>query len=168
MYSDMINFTFNLVEKLPFTKKLYLNISNYVNKNFLNKELFDPKLLSKAFEVLDSFWLSRKKTDWYSESEIRVIVGMILESLNDNDLSSKEVKKLVRYMVSTWRPEIALQKLPNPGVEELEKKAVKGVEIYRKLNQEVDTDSFVSKVAKSVDAKIPNNEIINSLLKVFR
>lgn len=164
----MVNFTFNLIERLPATQKLYLQISNSVNKNVLDRELFNPKLLSTAFDVLDSFWLKHNKSDWYSESEIRVITGMVLESVKDNDLTAKEVKKLVRYVVSTWRPEIASEKSVNPVAEKIEAKAVKGVELYRKLNQAVDPDTFVSKVAKAVDMKIDDNTIVNSLLKVFR
>ena len=164
----MVNFTFNLIDRLPFTQKLYLQISNSVNKNVLERDLFDPKLLSTAFDVLDSFWLKHNKSDWYSESELRVITGMVLESVKDNDLSAKEVKKLVRFVVSTWRPEIASKKSTNPVSERIEEKAVKGVELYRKLNQAADPDTFVSKVAKAVDMKVPDNTIINSLLKVFR
>jgi hypothetical protein len=165
----MVNFTFNLIERLPIAQKLYLRVSNSVNKNILERNLFDPKLLSTAFDVLDSFWLKHNKSDWYSESELRVITGMVLESLKDNDLSPKEVKKLVRYVVSTWRPEIASsKKAPNPATGKAEAKALKGVELYRKLNQSVDPDAFVSKVAKAVDMKIADNTIINSLLKVFR
>ena len=164
----MVNFTFNLIERLPVTQKLYLRISNSVNKNVLDRELFDPKLLSTAFDVLDSFWLKHNKSDWYSESELRVITGMVLESVKDNDLSAKEVKKLVRYIVSTWRPEIASKKSANPVAEKIEAKAVKGVELYRKLNQVADPDTFVSKVAKAVDMKIDDNTIVNSLIKVFR
>ena len=93
---------------------------------------------------------------------------LTLESVKDNDLTAKEVKKLVRYVVSTWRPEIASKKSVNPVAEKIEEKAVKGVELYRKLSQEVDPDAFVSKAAKAVDMKIPDNTIINSLLKVFR
>jgi DNA-binding phage protein len=164
----MVNFTFNLVERLPLTQKLYLNISNYVNKNVLDRKLFDPKLIANAFDVLDSFWLKHNSTDWYSESELRVIAGMVLESLKDNDLSSKEVGKLVRYMMSVWRPEIASSKGVNPLAEEVETKAVKGVELYRKLNQQADPSTFVSKVSKAIDLKIPDNNIVNSLRKVFR
>lgn len=164
----MVNFTFNLIERLPITQKLYLRISNSVNKNVLDRELFDPKILATAFEVLDSFWLKRNKSDWYSESELRVITGMVLESVKDNDLSAKEVKKLVRYVVSTWRPEIASKKSASPVTERIEAKAVKGVELYRKLNQAADPDTFVSKVAKAVDMKIDDNTIVNSLLKLFR
>lgn len=164
----MVNFTFNLIERLPFTQKLYLGVSNFVNKNVLDKELFDPKLLANAFDLLDSFWLGRNRTDWYSESETRVIVGLVLESLKDNDLSSKEVRKLVRYIVSTWKPELANKKTPTPALKLVESKVVKGVDLYRKLNQAIDPDAFVSKVSKAIDARVPDNTIINSLLKVFR
>lgn len=164
----MVNFTFNLIERLPITQKLYLRISNSVNKNVLERDLFDPKLLATAFDVLDSFWLRHNKSDWYSESELRVITGMVLESIKDNDLTAKEVKKLVRYVVSAWRPEIANKKTVSPVAEKAESKALKGVELYRKLNQPADPDTFVSKVAKAVDMKIPDNTIVNSLLKVFR
>jgi hypothetical protein len=164
----MMNFTFNLLNRLPAVKKLYANVANSVNKNVLERELFDPELLANAFDALDSFWLKHGKTDWYSESEIRVITGMVLETLRDNDLSRKEVKKLVRYVVSVWRPEIAQSKALSPVLDKVEGPALRAVEIYRKLNQQIDVDGYVSKVAKVIGSKMPDNQIVNSLLKVFR
>jgi hypothetical protein len=164
----MMNFTFNLLDRLPAVKKLYANVANSVNKNVLERELFDPELLANVFDALDSFWLKHGKTDWYSESEIRVITGMVLETLRDNDLSSKEVRKLVRFVVSVWRPEIAEKKAPSPVLEKVEGPALRAVEIYRKLNQQIDVDGYVSKVSKVIGSKMPDNQIVNSLLKVFR
>jgi len=146
-----MNFTFNLLERFSVLRKIYPAVANSVNKNLLSRDLFDPELIADTFDALDSFWLKHGKSDWYSRSEIRVIIGVVLESLRDNNLSAKEVKKLVNYFTAEWKPEIArAKKIKKPLTEALEKQAMDVVNQYKVSGGKIKPEKFVKKVLKKL------------------
>jgi hypothetical protein len=160
----MVNFTFNLFNRLPLANKAYGSVANFVNKNLLNRKLFDPAFLASAFNAIDSFWLKHRSTDWYSSSELRVIAGSILESISDNNLSEKEVEKLTRYILAKWDPRVAEQKQQSQKLlDKVEKNAETMVKAYRKLGKKVNPSKLVAEAAKASD-----DGIIESLTRIFR
>jgi|LakMenE01Jun11ns_1017448.scaffolds.fasta_scaffold9933164_4 hypothetical protein len=165
----MVNFTFNLFNKLPFASKAYESVANFVNKNLLDRKLFNPAFLAIAFNAVDSFWLKHRSTDWYSRSELRVITGSILESISDNNLSEKEVEKLTRYILSKWDPRVAEQKQQSQELlSKVEKNAEVTVKAYRKIGKKVKPSKLVAEAAKVSKAKASDDGIIESLTRIFR
>lgn len=146
----MVNFTFNILDRIGLLNKLYTKVSYLVNKHLLSRSNFDGEVLSSIFDAVDGFWILHRQSDWYSQSELRVIVGSIAESLRDNSLSPGEVRTIVDHVTSEWRPEIAKKKEGRELISpEVEKTAAKAVEIYRKLSRvdkvdKVDPFSFAS------------------------
>jgi uncharacterized membrane-anchored protein YjiN (DUF445 family) len=165
----MVNFTFNLLENLPLSEKLYSSVANFVNKNLLDREIFNPDLLSDAFNAMDSFWLKHRSNDWYSKSELRVITGSILESISDNNLSEKEVQKLVRYLVSRWDPRVAEQKEQSEELlSKVEDKAKTLVRVYRKLGKRAKPEKFTSMASKLLSHGVNEEGIFSALSDIFR
>ena len=143
----MVNFTFSMLDRVGLLNKLYTRVSYLVNKHLLNRSNFDAGVLSKIFDAVDGFWVIHKESDWYSQSELRVIIGSIAESVRDNRLSPSEVRTIVDHVTSEWRPEIAKRKEGRELISpEVEKTAAKAVEIYRKVSRvdKVDPFSFAS------------------------
>lgn len=143
----MVNFTFNMLDRTGLLNKLYTKVSYLVNKHLLSRSNFDVGVLSTIFDAVDGFWILHRQSDWYSQSELRVIIGSIAESLRDNRLSPGEVRTIVDYVTSEWRPEIAKKKEGRELISpEVEKTAAKAVEIYRKVSRvdKVDPFSFAS------------------------
>lgn len=145
--NTMVNFTFNMLDRIGFLDKVYAKVSYLVNKHLLSRSNFDAGVLSTIFDAVDGFWILHRGTDWYSQSELRVIVGSIAESVRDNRLSPSEVRTIVDHVTSEWRPEIAKKKEGRELISpEVEKTASKAVEIYRKVSRvdKVDPFSFAS------------------------
>ena len=166
----MINFSFNLLEKSGLLERAYILISNFVNKNVLKRYTLKTELVSDAFRAIDGFWLKHGQTEWYGESEVRVIVGSVVESLRDNELSAGEVRVLVNYITSKWKPEIAQSKsvlepaslLPNS----VEINALRAVEMFKQLpSGRIDPAYFVALLSRTIAENLPDNVFINNLLK---
>lgn len=143
----MVNFTFNMLDRTGLLNKLYTKVSYLINKHLLSRSNFDGEVLSSIFDAVDGFWIKHRQSDWYSQSELRVIIGSIAESVRDNHLSLDEVRVIVDYVSSEWRPEIAKRKVGKELIsQEVENTAAKAVEIYRKVSRtgKVDPFSFAS------------------------
>jgi len=163
----MFTFTFNTLERIGILDQLYVLVANLANKYVLSRHSFDTAYIADVFNALDGFWLKYGRTERYNDSEVRVIVGSVVEMLRDNQLSSSEVRKISRYVMSKWNPEIAQVKatrppetLLPPAIEEV---ATKSVEVFRELPQVLDGDipEFVSIGTKLIADKVPENMILD-------
>jgi hypothetical protein len=168
----MINFTFNLLDRYGLVELGYTRVSNFVNRHILRRNTLNTELIADAFMAVDGFWLKHGRTKWYSESDIRVIVGSVVESLRDNDLSSEEVRTLVKYITAKWKPEIAESKatadtnvlIPSP----VENNALRAVEIWRQVPAGLVTPSdFISLGSKAIAENLPDTVIANGVLSAL-
>lgn len=168
----MVNFTFNLLDRFGVLEQAYLAVSNTVNKHILKRHTLNTELVADAFRAVDGFWLKHGKSDKYGESEIRVIVGSIVESLRDNSLDSKEVRILVNYITSTWKPEVARSKasadlavlIPSS----IENNALRAVEVYNQLPAgKVEPADFVALGSRAIAENLPDNTIVNGVLGIL-
>ncbi|WP_438983657.1 hypothetical protein [Vulcanococcus sp.] len=169
----MINFTFNTLDRIGLVDKLYVFVANLANKYVLSRHNFDTQYIADVFNAVDGFWLKYGRTERYNDNEIRVIVGSIVEMLRDNELTSDEVRKLSRYVMAKWKPELAEEKITAPAenlltpvVEEVAKKSVK---VYRELPpNDLDVTDFVAVGTKIIADKLPDNEVLNTILGALK
>jgi hypothetical protein len=169
----MINFTFNTLEKTGILDRLYVFVANIANKYVLSRHNFDTAYIADVFNAVDGFWLKYGRTERYNDSEVRIIVGSIVEMLRDNSLSSDEVRKLSRYVMAKWKPEVAEQKVTTPpetllppAIEEV---ATKSVEIYRELPpNNLDVTDFVAVGTKIIADKLPKNKVLDTILGALK
>jgi hypothetical protein len=168
----MINFTFNLLDRYGLVELGYTRVSNFINKNLLERNTLNTELIADAFTAVDGFWLKHGRTKWYSESDIRVIVGSVVESLRDNELTSREVRTLVWYITANWKPEIAESKatadisvlIPSP----VENNALRAVEIWRQIPVgRVSTSNFISLGSKAISENLPDASIVKGVLSAL-
>ena len=169
----MITFTFNTLEKTGILDRLYAFVANLANKHILSRHNFDTEYIADVFNAVDGFWLKFGRTERYNDSEVRIIVGSIIEMLRDNSLSSDEVRKLSRYVMAKWKPEVAEQKVTTPpetllppAIEEV---ATKSVEIYRELPpNSIKTEDFVALGTKIIAESLPNNRVFDTILGALK
>lgn len=110
----MFSFTFNTLERVGILDRVYVFLANLANRYVLSRHNFDTEYIADVFNALDGFWLKYGRMEKYNESQIRVIVGSVVESLRDNQLNADEVRKLTRYVTSKWNPEVAETKTSKP------------------------------------------------------
>lgn len=169
----MINFTFNALEQTGILDRLYAFVANLANKYILSRHNFDTEYIANVFNALDGFWLKYGRTQKYNDSEVRVIVGSIVEMLRDNSLSPSEVRKLSRYVMAKWEPEVAEQKITTPpetllppAIEEV---ATRSVEIYRELPpNNVRTEDFVALGTKVIAENLPKSKMLDTILGALK
>jgi len=169
----MFTFTFNTLDRIGLIDRLYVFVANIANKYVLSRHNFDTEYIAGVFDALDGFWLKYGRTERYNDSEVRIIVGSIVEMLRDNELTSDEVRKLSRYVMAKWNPEIAEEKITTtpetllpPAVEEVAKKSVK---VYRELPpNDLDVTDFVAVGTKIISDKLPDNQVLNTILGVLK
>lgn len=168
----MINFSFNLLDRYGLVELGYTRLSNLINKHILKRNTLDTELIADAFTAVDGFWLKHGRTRWYSESDIRVIVGSVVESLRDNELSSGEVRTLVNYVTAKWKPGIAESKatadtdvlIPSP----VENNALRAVEIWRQVPAGLVTPSdFISLGSRSISENLPDSSVVKGVLSAL-
>lgn len=168
----MITFTFNLLDRFGILERAYVTVANTVNKHLLRRHTLNTELISDVFRAVDGFWLKYGQTKWYSESEVRVIVGSIVESLRDNQLDAKEVRAAVNLITAKWKPEIAQTKasaevgvlLPSP----VENNALRAVEVYQQLPVgKVDPADFVALGSRAIAENLPDNTVVNGVLGIL-
>lgn len=170
----MITFTFNTLEKTGILDRLYAFVANLANRHILSRHNFDTEYIADVFNALDGFWLKFGRTERYNDSEVRIIVGSIIEMLRDNQLSSDEVRKLSRYVMAKWKPEVAEQKAVDTAPEKLlppaiEEVATKSVEIYRELPpNNIKTEDFVALGTKIIAESLPNNKVFDTILGALK
>lgn len=162
----MIAFTFNTLNRLGVFEKYYIKVSNFVNRHVLSRNTLRPDFLSDVFDAVDGFWLKHNQSKWYSESELRVIVGMLASSLRDNNLSPGEVKTITAYVVSNWSQERAQAKSQPSLPEKAEDLALKSAKVYTELcsSQPIPVEEFVSAGAKALGEGLETAEHVSNLL----
>jgi hypothetical protein len=166
----MITFSFNTLDRIGLIDRLYVLVANLANKHILSRHNFDTEYIANVFNALDGFWLKYGRTQEYSDSEVRVIVGTIIEMLRDNKLSSNEVRKLSRYVMAKWKPDIAEQKAVGTIIEMLRdnKLSSNGV---RKLSRYV-MAKWKPDIAeqKAVETLLPSRieEVAKKSVKIYR
>lgn len=168
----MVNFSFNLLGRFGLAEQAYLRLSNLVNKHILRRNTLNTEMIADAFNAVDGFWLKHGRTKWYGESDIRVIVGSVVESLRDNQLSAGEVRAAVNYITANWTPGAAKSKAtaePNvllPPV--VENNALRAVEVYNQIpTGKVDPADFVALGARAIAENLPDNTVVNGVLGIL-
>ena len=171
----MITFTFNTLENLGVLNRAYAFVANAVNRHILSRHSFDTEYIANVFNAVDGFWLKYGRTHKYNESEIRVVVGSIVEMLRDNSLTSDEVRKINRYVTSRWQPEVAEKKaviepakLLPPAVEDVAKRSV---DLYVQLPPgRIRTEDFVALGTGIIADKIGESDssLVQSMLKALK
>jgi hypothetical protein len=165
----MINFTFNLLDRFGVLERAYVFVSNTVNRHILKRHTLNTELIADSFRAVDGFWLKHGRTKWYGESEIRVIVGSIVESLRDNQLDAKEVRAAVNFITAKWKPEVAEAKasaevgvlIPAP----VENNALRAVEVFKQIPAgKVDPADFVALGSRAIAENMPDNTVVNGVL----
>lgn len=164
----MINFTFNLLDRYGLAELGYTRLSNFVNKHILRRNTLNTELIADAFTAIDGFWLKHGRTKWYGESDIRVIVGSVVESLRDNELSSGEVRTLVNYITAKWKPEIADSKATAVIPPPVENNALRAVEIWRQVPAGlVNPSDFISMGSRAIAKNLPDASVVKSVFSAL-
>ena len=163
------NFTFNFLARMSLAEQIYTIIANTVNKYVLRRNTFlNTELIYDAFTTLDAFWLKHGESRWYNSSQVRVIIGIVLQSVRDNKLTSEEVRALSRYITTHWDPKIAQQNgeirpaTPSP---ELESEIARGLKIYDKLNPR---DNQIPKFVENISPLLNSNLSIGKIIEMTR
>lgn len=171
----MIQFTFNTLDRIGILDRVYVFVANLANRYVLSRHNFDTEYIVDVFNALDGFWLKYGRMEKYNDSEIRVVVGVVLESLRDNHLSSDEVRKLTRYVTAKWSPEIAESKTSTPLVDlippKVEEVAKRSVDLYKQLPpNKVRAEDFVEVGTGIIAEKLGENDssIVQSMIKALK
>jgi len=168
----VVTFTFNQLERFGVLERAYVYVSNVVNKNILARNTLNTGLIADVFKSVDGFWLKYGENKWYSESEIRVIIGSVAESLRDNQLDAKEVRAIVNYVVAKWNPEIAQSKasmdtavlLPST----VENNALRAVEVFNQIDtSKVSPIDFVALGSRAIAENLPDNKIVSGVMSAL-
>lgn len=171
----MSNFTFRLVDRLGLLDRIYMRLSNIINKYILSYNSLDMERIADIYDALDGFWLKHRHTDSYSSGQIRVIIGSVVESLRNNHLSASEIRIITNHIASQWDPSIAEKKeeviqqsvvrslLP----ERVEETALRAVEVYDQMKPS-DVADFVAVSAPMVSHSLPAERIVKTLGRFFR
>lgn len=167
------NFSFNLLAKMTLAEKMYSAIANFINVSILRRNtLVNTEFLYNAFNLIDAFWLKHGQSRWYNETQTRVILGIILESVRDNNLSAHEVRRLSRYITSKWNPEIAQKKeadLQGYLPPELEDKVARSLKVLDKVpSASKNIPLFVQEVAPKVSSPMLISHIASSVSRLLR
>ena len=150
-----------------------MKISNAINKHILRRNTLNTELVADVFRCVDGFWVKYGKNKWYGDSEVRVIVGTIAESLRDNNLNAAEVRAVVNLVVSKWDVNVAEARLTaNPAVllpEKVENNTLRAVEVYNQIGPEkVAPADFVALGSRAISENLPDNKIVNGVLSAIK
>ena len=163
----MSEFSINLLDRLGLFDRVYAVLANIVNKYVLKRNTLNNELIYQAFKAVDEFWNKYGTTRSYSDSQVRVVVGTLIESLRDNNLSADEIKTLVSYVTTKWDVNIAKsrsQSKPELPVT-AEYAALRAVEIYEKLPKNVvDESEFVAFGAQAISENLPDSSVLSRIL----
>jgi hypothetical protein len=83
-------------------------ILDWTNRLILPK--YNPVVIKRVFDELDIFWLRNAESKSYSESDVRLITLLFLQSMEDRKLTRKELLAFADFIQRKWAPEIALGK----------------------------------------------------------
>lgn len=126
-------------------------VLDYLNHNILTK--LDGKAIKQIFDELDIFWLRNSPNKSYSESDIRLIVSMLVKFMVDDRLTRKELVALVDFIQRKWAPDIALSKEFSMTDEVIEARVEatvdQAIELYEKTYMEkpLTPEEFVASTA---------------------
>ena len=124
------------------------------NSSALKK--FGGENLKMLFDELDSMWLKNSKKKKYSESDVRIIISMLVKILEDNELTRKELLSVVDFVQRKWAPSIAAEKVFTHTEEVLEARIETAVEnaidVYNKTYMEKPQtpEEFVASTAEII------------------
>ena len=171
----MVQFTFNTLERVGILDRVYVFVANLANRYVLSRHNFDTEYIADVFNALDGFWLKYGRMEKYNESEVRVIVGVVLESVRDNHLDSDEVRKLTRYVTAKWNPKIAESKKSSPPdvllPPKVEDVAKRSVDLYKQLPpNKVRAEDFVEVGTGIIAEKLGESDssIIQAMIKALK
>ena len=127
--------------------------------DFLNRKIiakFDGEKLKVVFDELDIFWLRNGGNKHYSNSDIRLIISLFIRSVEDNNLTRKELLALVDFIQRKWIASEALQKTFTQTDEvidaHVEATVDQAIELYEKTNMEkpLTPEEFVASTAEII------------------
>lgn len=111
--------------------------------DFINRKVvgrFGGKRLKLVFDELDIFWLRSAGSRKYSESDVRLIISMLVKSVEDDKLTRKELLALVDFIQRKWVPTAALEKTFTQTDEVIEARVEatvdQAIELYEKAYME--------------------------------
>jgi len=128
---------------------------DFINRKVLGR--FGGEKLKLVFDGLDNIFLLRsaggKK---YSESDVRLIISMLVKSMEDDKLTRKELLALVDFIQRKWVPTAALEKTFTQTDEVIEARVEaavdQAIELYEKAYMEKPQtpEEFVASTAEIV------------------
>lgn len=125
-----------------------------LNKKILTK--LDGRALKIIFDELDIFWLRNGAHKAYDESQIRLIISMIVRSTADSNLTRQELLAIVDYIQRRWLPQEALKKTFTQTDEVIEARVVatidQAIELYEKKFEEkpLTPEEFVASTSEII------------------
>jgi len=127
---------------------------DFINRKILNR--FDGERLKWVFDELDIFWLRNGQSKHYSESDIRLIICLFLRSIEDNQLTRKELLALTDFIQRKWVAAEALEKTFTQTDEVIEARIEatvdQAIELYEKTYMEKPQtpEEFVASTAEII------------------
>jgi predicted acetyltransferase len=129
-------------------------VLDFINRKILTK--VDGRALKVVFDELDIFWLRNGAHEGYSESQIRLIIAMMVKSAMDGKLTRQELLAIVDFIQRKWMPQEALKKIFTQTDEVIEARVVatidQAIELYEKQYEErpLTPEEFVAKSAEII------------------
>lgn len=127
--------------------------------DFINRKILssvDGEKLKVVFDELDIFWLRNGQSKHYSESDVRLIISMFIRSVEDNQLTRKELLALTDFVQRKWVASEALQKTFSQADEvidaHVEATVDQAIELYEKAYMErpQTPEEFVANTAEII------------------
>ncbi len=129
-------------------------ILDFVNRKLLKR--IDGKTLKVVFDELDIFWLRNKNSKQYDESQVRLVISMMVRAATDGELTRQELLAIVDFIQRKWVPQEALKKTFTQTDEVIEARVVatvdEAIEIYQKKYEEkpLTPEEFVASTAQII------------------
>lgn len=129
-------------------------ILDFVNRKVLTK--VDGKALKVIFDELDIFWLRNATSKKYDESQIRLIISMMVRASADGELTRQELLAIVDFIQRKWAPQEALKKTFTQTDEVIEACVVatvdEAIDLYQKKHEEkpLTPEEFVASTAEII------------------
>lgn len=117
---------------------------------------YDPTRLKAVFDELDTYWLRNSESKVYAESDIRLIIMLFLQSIEDRKLERKELLALTDFVQRKWAPDIALGKTLEHTEEVIEARIEatvdQAIEVYQKTHMEkqLTPEEFIASTAEII------------------
>lgn len=142
-------------------------VLDFLNRKVLNK--FGVENLKLLFDELDILWLRTKDTKKYSESDIRIIISMLVKFLEDKELTRKELLAMADFVQRKWVASKALDKIFTETDEVIEARIEatvdQAIDVYKKTYTEKPQtpEEFVASTAEII-AHSPDESKAQQLL----